>query len=219
MVCHSLWVPLRQLDKRGKIATHIGFLLRARPARDASLRGDRLVDSLVVFGEQELHGPARVCVASGDQPLHVFAQSLFNRATCDSSVVTAVGASQDVDRSTAQGPCPGSNVVRNGTTLWPISIASRPPRRRSRRTLESSFETPALRAPQDEGFARDRSPNPRPEERREASRLEGRLQQAPTQLYAGRVAGRELNPSGITFWIPWRTSSGVTPIAAQPLPP
>ena len=62
-------------------------------------------------------------------------------------------------------------------------------------------------------------PKPRSEERREASRLEGRFQQAPTQLYAGRVAGSELNPSGITFGIPCRTSSGVTPIAAQPLPP
>jgi hypothetical protein len=40
-----------------------------------------------------------------------------------------------------------------------------------------------------------------------------------SQLYAGSVAGSELNPSGITFGIPWRTSSGVTPIAAQPMPP
>ena len=39
------------------------------------------------------------------------------------------------------------------------------------------------------------------------------------QLYAGSVAGRELNPSGITFGILWRTSSGVIPIAAHPLPP
>ena len=39
------------------------------------------------------------------------------------------------------------------------------------------------------------------------------------QLYAGSVAGSELNPSGIAFGIPWRTSSGVIPIASQPLPP
>jgi hypothetical protein len=39
------------------------------------------------------------------------------------------------------------------------------------------------------------------------------------QLYAGSVAGRGLNPSGMTFWIFWRTSSGVIPIAAHPLPP
>ena len=118
---------LRQLDKRGKIAAHVGLFLRARPALDAPLCGDRLVDSLVVFGEHELHGPACVCVASRDQPLHVFAQSLLYRATRDSSVVTAVGASQDVNRSAAQRSHPGPNVVRNGTTLWPISIASRPP--------------------------------------------------------------------------------------------
>ena len=43
--------------------------------------------------------------------------------------------------------------------------------------------------------------------------------QRAAQLYAGSVAGRELNPSGMMFWIPCRTSSGVTPIAAHPLPP
>ena len=42
---------------------------------------------------------------------------------------------------------------------------------------------------------------------------------AAAQLYAGSVDGSELNPSGITFGMPCRTSSGVTPIASQPLPP
>src|SRR5277367_3490201 len=39
------------------------------------------------------------------------------------------------------------------------------------------------------------------------------------QLYAGSVAGRGLNPSGMTFEMPCRTSSGVIPIAAHPFPP
>jgi len=42
---------------------------------------------------------------------------------------------------------------------------------------------------------------------------------SPAQLYAGSVAGKGLNPSGITFGMPWRTSSGVIPMAAHPLPP
>jgi hypothetical protein len=46
-----------------------------------------------------------------------------------------------------------------------------------------------------------------------------RAERSRAQLYAGSVAGRGLNPSGMTFWIFWRTSSGVIPIAEHPLPP
>src|SRR5258708_5360750 len=39
--------------------------------------------------------------------------------------------------------------------------------------------------------------------------LQGAVGKRSAQLYAGSVAGRGLNPSGITFGMPCRTSSGV----------
>jgi hypothetical protein len=62
------------------------------------LGGNRIDDSLVMLGQNELHGAARERIAVRDQPLRVLAYSLLDGTASDSRVVAAVRALKDVDR-------------------------------------------------------------------------------------------------------------------------
>ena len=143
----SLWPSRRQFHKPLEIGSHIGLLLGARPAFDSPLSRDSFVDAFIVFGEDQLHRPARRRV-TGDQSLRMLAHSLLNRTPRDPSVIAAVGAQEDIDRCAAQVFQPLGTALPDVTTLCLSPIALQHGWRLLKRP---SRPLASQEAPQDEG--------------------------------------------------------------------
>jgi hypothetical protein len=148
---------LKQTDTRQsrQIVLQTGRAIRfcPRPALNPPLGGDRIHDSLVMLGQNELHGTAHERIAVTGQPLRVLAYSLLDRTASDSRVIAAVHALKDVNRRAIQASAPRERWDRNRQRC-DCAIVDSPTA-----ALRPSFETPAPRAPQDEGFPSRRPPS------------------------------------------------------------
>ena len=134
----SLRPSLRQDCKGRKVSAHIGFLLGSRPTLDPPLGGDRIGDPLVVLSENKLHGAAHERIAVGNQPLRMLTYSLLERSACDSCVIAAVRAFEDIYRCPIQAWAPCETIYNRPSRG--CATKEFPPV-----GLRTSFETPAAR--------------------------------------------------------------------------
>src|ERR1700733_1290180 len=79
----------RQRRQRCEITANVGFLLRPRPAFDAPLCSDRLVDSLVALRMHKRYRSPSESIALV-KTLRVLADALLNGAARDSRVIAPV---------------------------------------------------------------------------------------------------------------------------------
>src|ERR1700733_14412914 len=78
-----------QRCQRFEITANVGFLLGPRPALDAPLGGDRLVDSLVALRMHKRYRSPSECIALLKTP-RMLADALINGAARDSRVIAPV---------------------------------------------------------------------------------------------------------------------------------
>jgi len=132
--------PPRELWKCIEIAAYQRFLFGTRPTLDLSLGRDRVGDPFEPLGVHEQDGPPRRSEPAKDTGI-MLRDPLLQFAACGPGVIAAVRAPQDVQE------CAIHHRMRSryGSLAKHTSLAAL-------HASASSFETPASRAPQDEGL-------------------------------------------------------------------